>query len=108
MNLTNQWVQPIPLRGNRSNLIDFPVNTLPPILREMAFAFPMANTIPWLHYSEALREPIKPMAVSYLYFAVWIMIGIVANVIAVKKANVIDCQKGYKTFSYALTLNQGI
>lgn len=38
MNNETQWVQPTPLRGNRSNLIDFPVNALPPILREMAFA----------------------------------------------------------------------
>ena len=38
MNNENQWTQPTPLRENRSNLIDFPVNALPPILREMAFA----------------------------------------------------------------------
>ena len=38
MNNETQWVQPTPLRGNRSNLIDFPVNALPPILREMAYA----------------------------------------------------------------------
>ena len=38
MNNETQWAQPTPLRGNRSNLIDFPVNALPPILREMAFA----------------------------------------------------------------------
>lgn len=55
---------------------------------KMMWLFPMANTIPWLHYSEALREPVKPIAVSYLYFAVWIAVGIAANVIAVKKANV--------------------
>lgn len=55
---------------------------------EMMWLFPMANTIPWLHYSEALREPVKPMEASYLYFVVLIMVGIAANVIAVKKANV--------------------
>ena len=38
MNNENRWVQPTPLRGNRSNLIEFPVNALPPILREMAYA----------------------------------------------------------------------
>lgn len=38
MNNENQWGTPTPLRGNRSNLIEFPVNALPPILREMAFA----------------------------------------------------------------------
>lgn len=36
MNNENQWERPTPLRGNRSNLIEFPVNALPPILREMA------------------------------------------------------------------------
>lgn len=38
MDNETQWAIPTPLRGNRSNLIDFPVNALPPILREMAFA----------------------------------------------------------------------
>lgn len=38
MNNENQWESPTPLRGNRSNLIEFPVNALPPILREMAYA----------------------------------------------------------------------
>lgn len=36
MNNENQWERPTLLRGNRSNLIEFPVNALPPILREMA------------------------------------------------------------------------
>lgn len=34
----NSWVIPTPLRGNRSSLIDFPVNALPPVIREMACA----------------------------------------------------------------------
>ena len=52
------------------------------------WAFPMANTITWLHYDTALREPVKPMYQSYIYFAVLIAAGIVANVIAVKKNNI--------------------
>ena len=52
------------------------------------WAFPMANTITWLHYDEALREPVKPMYQSYIYFAVLIAAGIIANVIAVKKNNI--------------------
>ena len=52
------------------------------------WVFPMANTITWLHYDEALREPVKPMYQSYIYFAVLITVGIVANVIAVKKNNI--------------------
>ena len=38
LNNETQWAKPTPLRGNRSNLIEFPVNALPPILREMACA----------------------------------------------------------------------
>ena len=52
------------------------------------WVFPMANTITWLHYDEALRKPVKPMYQSYIYFAVLIAVGIVANVIAVKKNNI--------------------
>lgn len=47
--------------------------------------FPMAHTIPWLHYEEALRKPIMPMWVSYAYFAVLIVIGITVNITAAKK-----------------------
>ena len=52
------------------------------------WVFPMANTITWLQYDEALREPVKPMYQSYIYFAVLIVVGIAANVIAVKKNNI--------------------
>lgn len=52
------------------------------------WAFPMANTITWLHYDAALRKPVKPMYQSYIYLAVLIVIGITANVIAVKKNNI--------------------
>lgn len=38
MNEPMQWAAPTPLRGSRSDLIDFPVNALPPVLREMAYA----------------------------------------------------------------------
>lgn len=40
-----RWEKPTPLRGNRANLIDFPVNALPPILREMTYAIviPLRN-----------------------------------------------------------------
>ena len=33
-----QWVKPTPLKGNRANMIDFPVTALPPVLRDMACA----------------------------------------------------------------------
>ncbi len=38
MNEPTQWTPPTPLRPNVTNLLPFPVNALPPILREMASA----------------------------------------------------------------------
>lgn len=38
MNNENQWERPTPLRQGETNLLPFPVNALPPILREMASA----------------------------------------------------------------------
>lgn len=34
----NEWKNPFPLRRDRSSLICYPANALPPILRDMAFA----------------------------------------------------------------------
>lgn len=34
-NIGTNRAMPIPLRGNRAGLIGFPVNALPPLLREM-------------------------------------------------------------------------
>lgn len=52
------------------------------------WAFPMSHTVTWLHYDTALREPIVPMYVSYIYFGVFIALGIAANIIAIKKNNI--------------------
>ena len=30
--------------------------------------FPMAHTVPWLHYTDFYREPVVPIGYSYLYF----------------------------------------
>lgn len=49
------------------------------------WAFPMANTIVWLHYDEILRKPIFPVWCSYAYFAAAISAGVAANFIAVRK-----------------------
>ena len=38
MNNETQWERPTPLRQGGTNLLPFPVNALPPILREMASA----------------------------------------------------------------------
>lgn len=55
---------------------------------DVMWAFPMANTITWLHYDAALSKPIMPMYFSYIYFAILIALGIAANVIAIKKTNI--------------------
>lgn len=34
------------------------------------WGFPMAHTIPWLHYTEYLRKPVFPLFGSYLYFLI--------------------------------------
>lgn len=52
------------------------------------WAFPMANSITWLHYDTALRRPVKTIYQSYIYFAMLIAIGIIANIIAVKKNSI--------------------
>lgn len=41
---------------------------------EWMWAFPMAHTNVWLHYTEVLREPVCPFWCSYLYFAVPILL----------------------------------
>ncbi len=49
--------------------------------------FPMANTIIWLHFTEILREPIKPVGYSYAYFAILIGINAIIAWAVLKKAN---------------------
>lgn len=53
------------------------------------WAFPMSHTVTWLHYDTALREPKVPMQASYIYFASLIALGIIANIIAIKKNNIV-------------------
>lgn len=39
------------------------------------WAFPMAHTIPWLHYDEILREPVVPISVTAVFWAVSLGLG---------------------------------
>ncbi|MCM1167743.1 MAG: hypothetical protein NC299_04675 [Lachnospiraceae bacterium] len=55
---------------------------------DVMWAFPMANTITWLHYDAALSETVTPMYFSYIYFAVLITLGVGANIAAVKKIDI--------------------
>ena len=49
------------------------------------WAFPTANTIIWLHYTEILSEPIYPMWASFFYFGMFLSLLIVGNFFALKK-----------------------
>lgn len=49
------------------------------------WAFPMANTIVWLHYEEILSREIFPVWCSYAYFGIAILIGLMLDFGAVKK-----------------------
>lgn len=51
----------------------------------LRWAFPMANTIVWLHYTEILNEPIYPVWASFLYFGILIAVLIALNFLALKK-----------------------
>lgn len=49
------------------------------------WAFPTANTIIWLHYTEILSEPIYPMWASFLYFGALLAALVAANFLALGK-----------------------
>lgn len=49
------------------------------------WAFPMANTIVWLHYEEILSMPVFPIWCSYAYFAVLIIIMLITDLFAVRR-----------------------
>lgn len=52
------------------------------------WAFPMANTIVWLHYTEIFKDAVVPVSYSYIYFGIMIAVLIVANIFAARKLNV--------------------
>jgi len=54
------------------------------------WAFPMANTIIWLHYAEIYREPIYPIWASFLYFGVLISALVGGCFFALKRLNFIE------------------
>lgn len=49
------------------------------------WAFPMANTIVWLHYDEILSRRNFPVWCSYAYFAAAIALGLAVNTAAVRR-----------------------
>lgn len=56
------------------------------------WAFPMANTIVWLHYEEILSRSIFPIWCSYAYFAVFIVALFVIDLIAVKRLQLFNIE----------------
>lgn len=55
--------------------------------------FPMANSIIWLHYKEILREPITPVANSFVYFAVIITVIFIANLVVLRRLQFINTEQ---------------
>lgn len=49
------------------------------------WVFPMANTIVWLHYEEILSKQVFPIWCSYAYFIIAVIIGLVINIVAVRR-----------------------
>lgn len=70
MNNETKWAMPIPLRGNKSNLIDFPVNALPSVLREMAQGIAVTTST-----DSAMAGTAIISAVSYCFSGVYRMAG---------------------------------
>ena len=54
------------------------------------WAFPTANTIIWLHYTEILSKPIYPVWASFAYFGVLIAALIAGNFVALRKLNFME------------------
>lgn len=48
------------------------------------WGFPMAHTIPWLHYTEYLSKPVFPLFGSYLYFLI-LDIGVFISCLIISK-----------------------
>ncbi len=68
MNEPTPWAQPTPLRSDGTNLLPFPVNALPPILREMAQAIATTTST-----DPAMAGTAILSAVSYCFSGVYRM-----------------------------------
>lgn len=54
------------------------------------WAFPMANTILWMHYTDILKKPIYPIWASFLYFGILLAMFAAANFFALKRLNFME------------------
>lgn len=55
---------------------------------DLMWLFPMGNSIIWMHYTEIIREPIKPIWYSYVYFAVMALLLIFMSTLRAKRLSV--------------------
>lgn len=55
------------------------------LMSPIMWAFPTANTIIWIHYTEILSEPVYPTWASFLYFGVLLTALVAENFIAMRK-----------------------
>lgn len=55
------------------------------IRTSLMWAFPMAHSIVWLHYTEFLRKPIFPIFYSAIYFAVLIAAALIFCAVSLKR-----------------------
>ena len=70
MNDFNQWSEPTPLRSDKSTLMNFPVDALPPILREMALAVANSTSTDVSMAGTAILS-----SVSYCFSGIYRMCG---------------------------------
>lgn len=55
---------------------------------DLMWLFPMGNSIIWMHYTEIIREPIKPIWYSYVYFAVADLLLIFISTLRIRRVSV--------------------
>lgn len=65
-----EWSAPISLRSNKSSLIHYPANALPPVMRDMAFAVSESTSTDVAMAGTALTS-----ALSYCFSGVYRMSG---------------------------------
>lgn len=54
------------------------------------WAFPMANSVTWIHYAKYTRKPEYPIEYSYIYYAVVISVLIIISLISSSKYNFLE------------------
>ncbi|MDE6728867.1 MAG: hypothetical protein K2J80_13170, partial [Oscillospiraceae bacterium] len=52
---------------------------------DLRWAFPMANTIVWVHYDEILKKPIYPVWCSFAYFGLLLAVLTALNFFALRR-----------------------